>query len=252
MVVKSAPRRARVLVLVGLALLPAATRAQTAPAAADLTAIEARDHQAAAACGEGRLEEGVRVLAELFAETDDGNYIFNQARCYQQNGRVPEALARFRMYLNRPDADPAALARARVYIAELEAAPAAPALTEPAIAPEASLGHTLRRAGLITGGAGLGALAAATYFGMQTSTIEKEAAAAARANPERVDGLNREGKRAELLQWVFLGVGATAVSTGALLTYFGLRATSHRQASLTVLPMAWRRGAGAVLRLSFR
>jgi hypothetical protein len=251
MVVNLPAHLARLLAFLSLALAPAAGRAQTAPAG-DLATIEARDQQAADACGAGRWEEGVRVLAELFAQTDDGNYIFNQARCYQQNGRAAEALARFKFYLKRADADPAALARTRQYIAELEAVAPAPGLTARADAPETSLGRTLRRAGLITAGAGLGALGAATFFGLQTSGIEKEAAQAARNNPDQLERLNNDGKRAELLQWVFLGVGATAVSTGALLTYFGLRAPSQRQTSLVVLPLAWHRGAGAQLRLSFR
>jgi hypothetical protein len=252
MVVKEPTRLARVLVFVSLALPPAASRAQTAPAAQDPTAIETRDQQAAEACGSGRLEEGVRLLAELFAQTDDGNYIFNQARCYQQNGRTSEAMARFRMYLKRADADPAAVARAQQYITELEAVSASPALLPRADVQEASDGSGLRRAGLSTGAAGLGALAVAAYFGLQTSAIEKEAAIAVRNDPQALERLNREGKRAELLQWVFLGVGATAVSTGALLTYFGLRAPSRQETSLVVLPVAWRRGGGAILRFAFR
>ena len=64
--------------------------------------------------------KGVRILAELFALTDDGNYIFNQARCYQKNGRSAEAIARFEMYLAPSDAEPAAAAAARQYIAELQ------------------------------------------------------------------------------------------------------------------------------------
>jgi hypothetical protein len=45
--------------------------------------------------------DGVAILAELFASTGDLDYVYNQGRCYQQNNRPDEAIARFREYLRR-------------------------------------------------------------------------------------------------------------------------------------------------------
>jgi hypothetical protein len=35
------------------------------------------------ACGSGDTQKGVRILAELFTETNDAIWIFNQGRCFQ-------------------------------------------------------------------------------------------------------------------------------------------------------------------------
>src|SRR5689334_17575967 len=62
---------------------------------------ESRQVKAKRACAAGRVEEGVELLAALYAESGDVNYVYNQGRCYQQNGRGDQALNRFREYLRR-------------------------------------------------------------------------------------------------------------------------------------------------------
>ncbi len=273
------PRRLAPLLALVVVAWPAVGRAQ---GGGDGAQLEARHREAEAACSSGRLEEGVRILAELFAQTDDGNYIFNQGRCYQKNGHHAEALARFQMYLRRSDADPAAATRARQLILELQGLPAAPAPSPAASAPpptglappagraEAaegsppelgarlevpSIGRTLRVAGLVTTGAGLAALGVATYFGMQTTWLEEDGRELARRTaPDlgAIESLNQRGHRAFLLQWVFLGVGATAVSTGALLYYLGVRAAaSPDRSTVQVAPLPVRAGGGLLLRLTY-
>jgi hypothetical protein len=234
-----------------------AGQAQPTEASAQL---ESRHREAEAACSSGRLEEGVGILSELFAQTDDGNYIFNQARCYQQNGRKAEALARFQMYLQRSDADPAAAARARQYTLELQPLPPTDSVSsrpeEPDSAEASPIGRTLRVAGLWTSGAGLAALAGATIFGMSTTRYEKEGrdyvTMTMNPDPVRVNAINERGRRAEVLQWVCLGVGATAVSTGALLYYLGLRAASRPESTaLHLSPLPLRAGGGLLLQGTF-
>jgi hypothetical protein len=51
------------------------------------------------ACLSGDYEKGVAILSDLFVETKDPTWIFNQARCFEQNRRYEEALARFQEYL---------------------------------------------------------------------------------------------------------------------------------------------------------
>jgi hypothetical protein len=87
------------------------------PVAADPRPAEARK-----ACAAGKVERGIQILAEIIVENGDANAVYNQARCYQQNGRPEQAVARFREYL-RTAAELAPADRTQVegYIVELEA-----------------------------------------------------------------------------------------------------------------------------------
>jgi len=58
-----------------------------------------REVQARKDCLTGKVESGVALLAELFAETGNSNFVYNQARCYEQNTRPEQAISRFREYL---------------------------------------------------------------------------------------------------------------------------------------------------------
>lgn len=51
------------------------------------------------ACLAGDYSKGATILSQLFVETKDPNYIYNQARCFEQNSRYQEALSRFQEYL---------------------------------------------------------------------------------------------------------------------------------------------------------
>ena len=55
--------------------------------------------QARKDCLTGKPEDGVALLADLFAKTGNANFLYNQARCYQQNARPEDAINRFREYL---------------------------------------------------------------------------------------------------------------------------------------------------------
>jgi hypothetical protein len=80
-----------------LALL-AAVPAEAQPRAARPSRTD-RESAARAACAEGRVEEGITLLADLYGELAHPNYVYNQARCYQRNGRPAEAITRFEEYL---------------------------------------------------------------------------------------------------------------------------------------------------------
>lgn len=41
------------------------------------------------------------ILADLYVETNNPTYIFNQGRCYQQNEKYDGAVGRFREYLRK-------------------------------------------------------------------------------------------------------------------------------------------------------
>jgi hypothetical protein len=281
-VVVNVPRRPlslRVTLLLGSLLAPsllcagsgAAFAQPAARPAPDPTKLEAQETQAKRACDSGQVQEGVRLLTELLNQTNDGTYIFNLARCHQQNGQLDQALLLFRSYLRRTDVDPAAAARAREYIAVLERpGPAPPAVSPPTPAPADSVapaleasatagvgspGRALRIGGLVAGGAGLASLAVGIYYARETHRLNEETDRAAKAGdkpPSWFDDQNGKGARAERRQWLFLGAGAAAVAAGGVLYYLGIRAQREqgRQATqLVLVPLP--RGGGALLKARF-
>ena len=99
-------------VLVALAATPGAARAQDR---------DPRELEAKKACLGGRTDRGIELLAEMYAETNDPTYIYNQGRCFQQSGRPREALTRFREYMRKaPNMSPDDKALVQGYISELE------------------------------------------------------------------------------------------------------------------------------------
>jgi hypothetical protein len=60
---------------------------------------QAKEKTARKACLAGDYSKGVPILADLFVETRDPVYIFNQGRCFEQNRRYEDAIARFEEYL---------------------------------------------------------------------------------------------------------------------------------------------------------
>ena len=86
-------RRWTILAVVSLGLL-----ASQPALAGSNTAL---DKQARKACLSGDYVKGVSILAELFVDTGDVNYLYNQGRCYEQNVRYVEAAERFREYLRK-------------------------------------------------------------------------------------------------------------------------------------------------------
>ena len=80
------PRRGSILALLMLlSLLGGAGAAR---------ADEGRELQAKEACLGGHPDKGIELLAQLYAETNDPTYIYNQGRCFEQNGRPADAVTR--------------------------------------------------------------------------------------------------------------------------------------------------------------
>jgi hypothetical protein len=189
----------------------------------DPRAVEARRH-----CAAGRVEAGIELLARIVAETGDPNAVFNQARCYQQNGRPEEALARFQEY-RRITPELAAPERAELdgHIRELEAAlraRAAVVAPPPVVvpAPPAPLPVVGRsRSARIGAGAlvaaGVVGLAGGALFGLQARKIEAEIENQQGLVPNDLhqDRMDR-GRRYQTFQWVGYGVGAAALAGAAV------------------------------------
>ena len=77
----------------------AAGLAMAAPARA--ASIDAKERAARKACLSGNYKKGVEILSDLFVQTEDPVFIFNQGRCFEQNGRFEEAINRFLEYLRK-------------------------------------------------------------------------------------------------------------------------------------------------------
>lgn len=60
---------------------------------------DAKTRKARKACLSGDYMKGVSILSELFVDTQDSNYIYNQGRCFEQNLHYREAIGRFQEYL---------------------------------------------------------------------------------------------------------------------------------------------------------
>jgi hypothetical protein len=253
-----------------------------APASAAMPPdIEAREAAAKAACTSGRLQEGIVILAELHARTGDSGYLFNQARCYQHNGKYHEALEQFRRYLLLPDVTPAARTRAEHNITELERTvgphpasvpearrpppPAPPALQEHAATlagrtardpdPPATGRRPLRVAAWAAAGTGAAALGGAAYFGLRvratTRTRDEALKQAGSLSAGRIKQLNERGNRAETWHWASLGLGAAALGGGAVLYYLDRRHPPTDRVPALVSPLLVPRGAGALVGATF-
>lgn len=61
--------------------------------------VEVLEREAKRACLSGDYTKGVAILADLFVDSNNPTYLFNQGRCYEQNIRYEEAIGRFNEYL---------------------------------------------------------------------------------------------------------------------------------------------------------
>jgi hypothetical protein len=83
-------RRSLLFVLVPVLLTAWSSQAET---------VQAKERQARVACLKGDYATGIEILSELFVTTKNPAFIFDQGRCFQQNRRQEEAIARFEEYL---------------------------------------------------------------------------------------------------------------------------------------------------------
>jgi tetratricopeptide (TPR) repeat protein len=86
---------------------------------------QAKERAAKKACLSGDYVKGVAILAELYVDTNDQNFLFNQGRCYEQSIKFSEAAERFKEYLRKaPNLSDSEKAVVDKHIADCEAAAA--------------------------------------------------------------------------------------------------------------------------------
>ena len=86
--------RSLMLLVLTLAVCLATSKAGAA-------SVDAKVRAAKKACLTGDPAKGVEILTDLFIDTNDPTYIFNQGRCFEQNNQFADAIGRFREYLRK-------------------------------------------------------------------------------------------------------------------------------------------------------
>jgi hypothetical protein len=241
---------------------------------------ETKERQARKACLSGDYAKGVAILSDLFVDTKDPTYVFNQGRCFEQNRRYEDAIARFQEYLRSPAKLSAAdratadqhITDCQNLLAKPTPAPLGPApvTAEPAkpepnptpistaagresegtvsgVAVPPDTGKGLRRAGLVTAVVGGAGLVAGLVFNLKANslahTLEQP------TSYTRSDASSRSTY--VTLGWTAYGVGAACVATGAVLYYLGLRSAHENEGSVALLPAVGPDQVGAVMKGAF-
>jgi hypothetical protein len=254
--------------------------ASSAHATSKEASKESKERAAKKACLTGDTAKGVELLADLFIDTGDLNYIFNQGRCFEQNRRYEDAVGRFREYLVKgshmsDDAKADAekhIAICQSYLGKIEPAqpplavkPAAPpfatpqpATTTPPPSPTAVLeqvpegsagsgGSGLRIAGVVTASVGGAALLAGVILNIKVNSMSSDM--------EKLNNYNRSTdstrKDYQMLGWISYGVGATCLASGALMYYLGWHKAHGSHVDVAVLPTVASGIAGAILTGAF-
>jgi len=242
---------------------------------------QAKENSARLACLNGDYTEGVAILSKLFVESKDPTYIFNQGRCFEQNRRYEDAIARFQEYLragrkelsadDRDDAEHHIASCKEMRAQEpgraptilqpqpvVASPPTVPSKPEPELTPvpvvsrpapepaSISSGRGLRIGGIVVASFGVVAAGAGVLFNVKANSMVSDMYTT-------YDGYSKESDRKTdaTLTWVGYGVGAACVVTGAILYAVGLNARSKFTDSVALVPTVGTDGAGAALTGAF-
>jgi len=278
---KRFPMRIRVLLACGVV----SASCLLAPEPTHAASRQAQERAARKACLSGDSAKGVSILSDLFVDTKDPTYIFNQGRCFEQNRRYEDAIARFQEYLRAGmHLTPSDKESAEKHIADCQdllakqtgqtaaaAAPASPiqapviqqtfaplplmatptqgpvAVQQALPQPTRTTGSGLRTAGIITASAGGAAVIAGFIFNLKVNSMASDMETPGGYS----DSKESQRKTYQTLGWVSYGVGAACVATGAILYILGLRSGSGSSASIALVPVFANDQAGALLKGAF-
>jgi hypothetical protein len=225
-----------------------------------------RPTAALSACASGDTAKGVAILGELYAESRNPAYVFNQGRCYQKNGQLEQARVRFDEYLrigvHEPPED---IQRAQGFIKEIDetlARQRANAPTPVLVTPvQSGEGHAraLRTASIILAAVGVAAVGAGVFLSFKVKStndsLDQEFAGQLYITDEaRLEQLLSDGKAYETWQWVSYGLGVAALA-GAATTFVlsgGFRGGSGTaERAVSIAPSLSPGGMGGTLRVQF-
>ncbi len=207
----------------------------------------AQERAAKLACLTGDPTTGARILAELFIDTQNPTYLYNQGRCYEQNSRFEDAIKSFREYLRKgKNIAPADRADTEQHITDCQAllvktdspaapapslAPAKPAPVPPVESPPTTEvenqtvegtserpGLTLRATGIVLASVGVSATIAGLVFNLRYNNTIGDMQTHYRSSTES------NNKTKKTLAIAGYGVGAACLAGGVLVYYLGWRA----------------------------
>lgn len=220
-----------------------ASSATEEPPAGPDTSRAGRERAAKRACLTGDADGGVALLTDLYIDTNDPTYLFNQGRCFEQNRRYEDAIGRFREYLIKAKGlGPGERAETEQHIAACESylrgrpeptAPPPPATptvdTPPTQKPEppagllavpeprpARTGTGLRTAGLVVGAVGAAGLATGLVLNLKANGMSSD------LEEEYDPGVDSTRKRYKTGAWIGYGAGAACLAGGVVLYSLGL------------------------------
>ena len=228
---------------------------------------ETPDKAAKKACAAGDFRKGVEILADLYVQTDDTTFIYNQGRCYEQNHQWVSAVDRFREYLRKtknPTPDLNAEVERHITDCRLlqdeetkKSAPPpqpAPPLPVTAVSPTpppppqptapvapgpdvttrpapTEAGSSLRTSGLIVGGIGLATLVTAVVLNLKANSLADEANA---SHDLAKESSQKSYKTGALLCY---GVGGAALIAGTVVYLVGRAKGTAKSSSVALLPI---------------
>jgi len=219
----------------------------------------AKEREARTACLAGDYIQGVRLLSELFVASKDPGFIYNQARCFEQNSRYQEAISRFKEYLRvgkrltdeeKADVEKH-IADCQESLSAPQPAPSAgsqpPPITQPIQEPPSTLttspavvesGSTRRTAGIVVGSIGLATVATAVILNLKANQLADSG-----------DGSGQKSYRNGAL--TCYGVGGAAVAAGLVMYLLGHKADAAQSTGVALLPVWTSDGAALAIRGDF-
>jgi len=248
-------------VLTAVTTLCASARAEEPAAGGD----DKRPTAALAACASGDVTKGIALLGELYAETRNPSYVFNQGRCYQKNNKLEEARSSFSEYLRIGTSEPPEdIQRAQGFIKEIDDALArqrasqpTPVLVTPVQPAGEGRSHALRTTSIVLAAVGVAAVGAGIFLSLKVKSTNDSINSQYANQPFVTDEAKLEqqiadGKSYETWQWVGYGIGVAALA-GAVTTFVlsGRFAAGPEPAAVTVTPTASTDGVGGVVRVRF-
>lgn len=243
---------------------------------------QAQERAARKACLTGDHAKGVEILSDLFVDTRDPTYIFNQGRCLEQNRRYEDAIARFEEYLRAAESNMSAddRAAAEKHIAECKsklpkdqaASPLQPGpqpvnppvpvpvpdpvvsdsattvVARPAPPPEGRRRRGLVIAGIATSAVGAAGVITGVIFNVKANAAARDLETKVGAYPAKSD----DEKNFKTAAWIGYGVGAACLATGAVLIAVGAVKTKPKSSSgVAFVPAVGPGHMGAVLTGAF-
>jgi hypothetical protein len=225
---------------------------------------EAKERVARKACLSGNVEKGIEILSDLFVNSGgDPNFLYNQARCYEQNHRWEDAISRFLEYLRKaPHLDDADKAETEKHIADCKSylgnAPSQAPVAEPQrvtvpvpadapppsrvplpalsaqstqVGPSTTPGSGLRTAGVITAVVGGAALITGVILNLKVNSMSSD------LEKNWVPSTNSSRESYKTIGWIGYGVGGACVAAGAILYYLGWQKGNSAVESVRLVPV---------------